>query len=141
MPETSPTAAQTAEFREGLELLARGQDFEAHEVWEELWLRLKQQAGREAEVAWVQSFIFVAGLGVHLKNERFSPIAAMVERALELLGSNPMEPAKLLMILRRVLEEMRDGDFLNARGAKQGRVLIHSGAKEILDALDELEKA
>lgn len=76
MAETAkPDPADHARFLEGLALLNAGEAFDAHEVWEELWL----QAGG-ARARFLQGMIQLAVARVHWEAGRLGPARRLLER-------------------------------------------------------------
>jgi hypothetical protein len=78
---------QSGSLELGAELFNRGLYFEAHEAWETLWHHLKQIEGADSAPARkVQSWILLAGVGVHLKKGQLSPAGRLFQRYLDLSG-------------------------------------------------------
>jgi hypothetical protein len=101
-PPTVPAAARAAWFDRGLEAYARGEYFEAHELWEELW-RDEADAG---DKRYLQGLIQVAAamhkIAVHRQPR---PATRLLARALAKLRDAP--PEHLGVDMARLL---RDGD-------------------------------
>lgn len=86
--ETSPHAGPLpAEVRAFYACFNRGRYFEAHEVLEGLWLRVR---GR-LEARCYQGLIQLAGAFVHLEKGRRAPALALLRRSQEHLAAYPEE--------------------------------------------------
>src|SRR5438128_8023061 len=100
-------------MRRGREAFNRGEFYEAHELWEEVWDELDDPARR-----WVQGLIQVA-TGLHkLGRNRPDVCATLLAKALAKLGAAPPAP-----------DAWEGVDVAGARGGA-GRVLAALGRGE-----------
>jgi len=83
--ELGPAASDLEGFRLGFELCAAGREWDAHEVWEELW---KARRGTP-DGALLRGLIQWAAAGVKLKAERLSGALSLVDKALATWGELP----------------------------------------------------
>jgi uncharacterized protein len=88
----------------------RGGYFQAHELWEEIWLELAG-AERSFERTFVQGLIQIAAGLHHLQQRRPRPAAALLRKGLEKLARGVPAPAAHL----RVEALARAGDRLLAQ--------------------------
>lgn len=70
-------------FKDGVELFNKRNFFEAHEVWERLWLNADE------EKKFLQGLIFIAGSYYHYKNKNIRGAELFLERGYELLLNYP----------------------------------------------------
>ena len=73
---TAPADPSAASFLEGLALLNAGEAFDAHEVWEELWL---ESGGARAR--FLQGMIQLAVAMHHWQGQRWEAVRRLLERA------------------------------------------------------------
>jgi hypothetical protein len=65
-------------FARGAELWARGQPFEAHEVWEDLW---RETAPRSRERALLAGLIQACAAALQARRGKWDGVARLIERA------------------------------------------------------------
>jgi predicted metal-dependent hydrolase len=114
-PQAVPDAARSAWFERGLAAYQRGEHFEAHELWEEIW----RDAPRDPERQFLQGLIQVAAAmhkAIAMNHPR--PAARLLARALLRLTDHPdthwgLQLARLIREAERAKTELaqlgRDG--------------------------------
>ena len=70
-------------FKDGVNLFNKRKFFEAHEIWEQLWLNAKE------EKKFLQGLIFIAGGYYHYQNKNIKGAELFLERGYELLLKYP----------------------------------------------------
>jgi hypothetical protein len=65
-------------YARGAELWARGQPFEAHEVWEDLW---RETAPRSRERALLAGLIQACAATLQARKQKWDGVARLIERA------------------------------------------------------------
>ncbi len=84
LPALHPMSANDPKFREGIEHFNRGEYFEAHESWEEVWL-----ASAEPEKTFLQGIIQIAAAFHHYKRKNRRGTRSLLEAGLAKLGRSP----------------------------------------------------
>jgi hypothetical protein len=107
----------------GLACFNRGEFFEAHEFWEQVWLRLKPHPG-------LQAMILFCGVGVLVQKSRFDAATRMLLRARDVFTeagarrSPPLETA-LEVLAHTLIEAAATGEskfVLEALGCFQAKL-------------------
>ena len=70
-------------FKDGVELFNKRKFFEAHEIWEKLWLNAKE------EKKFLQGLIFIAGGYHHYQNQNITGAELFLEKGFDLLLEYP----------------------------------------------------
>lgn len=84
-PPSRGAGAEPDGYRAYFERFNAGEYFDAHEVLEPCWLRVRGQPLADFYKALIQ----LAGAWVHLKKQRHAPATRLLDRAAELLGRYP----------------------------------------------------
>jgi uncharacterized protein len=102
---------ESGQFRRGVDLFNEGKFFEAHEVWEELWL-----AEAEPEKTFLQGLIQVAAAFHHHERGNLRGTRSLLAAGLAKLGQFPDEHRGI------ALAELREGtsDWVGAVSDVQG---------------------
>ncbi len=72
-------------LQEGIELFNQRKFFEAHEIWERLWLNAKE------EKKFLQGLIFIAGGYYHYQNKNIRGAKLFLERGINYLSKHNKE--------------------------------------------------
>ena len=70
-------------FKDGVDLFNKRKFFEAHEIWEKLWLNAKE------EKKFLQGLIFIAGGYHHYQNKNIKGAELFLEKGCEYLSNYP----------------------------------------------------